>query len=331
MTANSIRLRCCALALALMLTLCGAPALAQRTAPYALANLETSCYLGDLHDNGMMLESSLTLQGTDYVMNTLSLFGDSNSAPASYELYPDGRYQRLRGTLVVVKMDAEDHGALNLYADDQLVFSQAGITDGFQPLDFDVDIGLCDTLRFEVLTTGNGMGWLNTKLGLADCILYNDGAVPVNTATPAAEPYEGEGEPLASLPVFDEQAAYFPSGTQSDARGNEYEGALRIGTGEQVTTELKACCGYAEFLLGGAYSTLYGAAVCANSMDADETLTVMVYGDGRLLYQSGLLQKRDKAVPFALDVTGVDSLVFYNFSDLDDGNVALIVNGKLVP
>lgn len=311
------------------------PALADIVDPYVLTDLDSSRYLGSYTlPYSINFSEGTDVRENEYLGTLVTMSSKSENEAEVIEVITDFKYERMRGTLVCTMMREQDSASIRIYADESLVFSQDGIGSAWAPLDFDIALDNCEYLRFEVLTTGNTLQG-RTQIAIADCVLYNAGAEPTDQPSTQAEKIDlttlGNYVLLSERSVVDSSNAWITGRSVTDARDNTYENALIIDRSTGYYKDIKERCSYAEFLVDGSYSRLCGKVVCSPEMKDGRPLALLIYGDNKLLYHSGWMYKRDKAIPFDIDISGVDSLIFYNMNDCSKGSSAYVVNTILIP
>ncbi len=113
---------------------------------------------------------------------------------------------------------------------------------------------------------------------------------------------EAKTTPLAELPVVSEGSNLIERDVE-DAYGNKYQGpyfelrsysnSRKEGYIMQDSTELNA---------NGAYKYLTGTFFCRKDQNEEHDIEFMIYADDELVYYSGVIKRRTRAIDFAIDI-----------------------------
>ena len=94
-----------------------------------------------------------------------------------------------------------------------------------------------------------------------------------------------------------------------DKRSNVYQNVYRIAGSKTYASLWETSI--MELLLDGEYRNMTGKVFCDPKKDSEGYL--LIYGDGKLLYNSGAMTYKSKMKPFNIDVSGVEELHIFGY------------------
>ncbi len=209
----------------------------------------------------------------------------SNNAWVTYDL--NGEYANISGIMSTYEDTAMDASmSIGFFGDGKLLYERTRISGWGEAEPFLVDVTGVKTLTIRTANYGGySYGWL----------LLNDTVV-----TEAEEAAESDFYTrLNELQMIDSADIKQCNGLFMDTYGELYDGALRLDASGNA---------YALYLLDGEYTEFSGVICAGSDTETGNLLTIQIYADDELIFEQSDLSRQTAAVPFILDVTGVNNL-----------------------
>ena len=259
-------------------------------------------YVEDSYLYGMeyLRDGGVTWSDEDAVANTGETYENRMWSEAAYRelvFHLNKQYDTFSGVWYICKgnKDDMDRNRMELYADDQLVYSSKALTAGDLPEEIEVDITGCNVLTI-LFCEGTGAGEL--------------GNARVWNKTP--RPLSDEVHDPGKLPIWlTELDELMVSDVEISNKVTEYN------TGDSVShTLLGYHGGEIIYYLRGEYSRLTGMWGINNV--GGEECRAKIYADGELVYKTGDLEEGDLPEEFDVNIKGCEKLSF-QFEGIDAG------------
>lgn len=215
----------------------------------------------------------------------------------------NGAYEKLSGT-VIPASGADQNAKMNIavFGDGKLLWAETELDGWSQELSFEADVKGVRILTIRTSNTGSSGALL-----LENAVLQE-----------AQEPsLTGRTAALNELQLVDYGALEYRAGLFRDSYGNVYDGDLSFLASENS---------YAVYLLGGAYTEFSGILVPSGETGIDSSMSVQIYADEELIFETDGITRMTEAIPFTVDVSGTDNLkiVTGDAEDCYDGYLYIV-------
>lgn len=177
-----------------------------------------------------------------------------------------------------------------------------------------------DSYVTKTLESAAAMAQTRDFVGAVELLEYASGVYHDSRFTAALEEYDSKmPRKLADCQVIDCASTAKVGINASDCFGNNYQNA--VGFYGTVFGDTDEYASYAVFFLNGNYEYLSGTIVGSDMMYEDMEVSVKIFGDGKLIYESPRFGRTTYPENINLDVAAVKQLrieyMYYKWNKLD--------------
>lgn len=300
---SSLRIRGLAFCLVLMCLVCCIASSAMASECRWMADLNNGKYLYDLGEDSFHRDDLHEEQGIS-TYNATKLISDTNG-----EVVLDGKYDYFYG--VILPGIPDSCTATITFLRDEVPAASYTLNAKTKPTEVIIDVKGCDF--FEIVVECEHP-YHYESLYIADaCFVKGDANNLSDRVSPEYEDYSWINQPDDAVwidtlnPTHAGHVVYLD--WAEDKRSNSYQTVYKIDESGDYLPFWETSI--MELLLDGEYQSMVGKVFCDPERDSEGYL--LIYGDGKLLYNSGDMTYKTKMKTFNIDVTGVEELHIFGY------------------